>query len=198
MGAHVLFGRTYFHIDDDVTKSQIGVAADKIYRGDWVHVVAVRDTTDKMLKLYFDGVLQPSIDPSSHHYDGVDRTGSISNPRELFIGDASRRDNPFKGELDDIRIDRSPLSMHQVAALSKSLRPAMENAPAPIARSSSNPASIKQKMPAQSPGPLPPRRSCALAAREGHWLNSQRAGRRSSRRVAKSQPRDRFDSRQSR
>ena len=42
-------------------------------------------------------------------------TGSISNPQNLFIGDASRLDNPFQGELDDIRIFRFALTEQQIA-----------------------------------------------------------------------------------
>jgi hypothetical protein len=144
-----------FNIDDDVNKSQIGVSGDPIFKGDWVHIVAVRDTEEKSLKLYFDGVLQPSIDPENPRYDGTDRTGNISNPRDLFIGDASRRDNPFAGEMDDIRIYRSALDMHQVAALYKRYQPALNNAPGPIDTSliKAHPQAAPA-MPAREPRPF--------------------------------------------
>ena len=158
-----------FNVDDAINKSQIGVASDEIFKGDWVHVVAVRDTTEKRLKLYINGELRPSIDPESYHYDGIDKTGSISNPRDLFIGDASRRDNPLKGELDDIRIYRSALSMHQVAALTKSLKPAMAKAPKPIAIATST-VQVKKVVPARAPRPF------ATPTLLAHWPMDDKKG----------------------
>ena len=76
-----------FNIDDDVNKSQILVPFDAYTTGEWVHVVAVRDTKSKLLKLYADGVLQEASMPDDPRYDGVDRTGNISNPQQLIIGD---------------------------------------------------------------------------------------------------------------
>ena len=144
----------YRVVDDDENKSQIGVSGDNILTGDWVHIVAVRDTRDKQLKLYVDGVLQPSFDPESHHYDGIDRTGSISNPRELFIGDASRRDNPFAGEMDDIRLYRSALTNNQVAALAKKLKPAMKEANKIASISTATKPKKVASAPARAPRPF--------------------------------------------
>ena len=107
-----------FNIDDDVNKSQILAPTDDITTGEWVNIVCVRDTKDKLLKVYVNGVLQDSPMPDNDDYDGIDRTtSSISNPQQLIIGDSKRLDNPFAGELDDIRIFRSTLTGAQVAKL---------------------------------------------------------------------------------
>ena len=134
--------------------------------------MAVRDTKNKLLRLYVNGVLLPSTNPDSHHYDGIDRTGSISNPRELFIGDASRRDNPFKGDIDDIRIFRSALSMHQVAALAKRMKPAMKNA-RKAAETSLKAATNHKKAAA-----IPPRapRPFAVPSLLAHWPLNYKKG----------------------
>ena len=55
--------------------------------------------------------------PDNPKFDGVDRTGSIMNTRDLIIGDASMLDNPFIGELDDIKIFRTALTDDQVKLL---------------------------------------------------------------------------------
>jgi hypothetical protein len=60
-------------------------------------------------------------------YNGVDRTGDISNPRELVIGDSSRRDNALPAELADIRIYRSALNEPQAAAAARLRRHAAAN-----------------------------------------------------------------------
>jgi len=147
-------GGLNFNVDDDVNKSQIQVDDDEILKGDWAHIVAVRDTKEKMLKLYINGVLQPSTNPESRAYDGIDRTGSISNPRDLFIGDARRRDNPFKGELDDIRIYRSALTNNQVAALAKKLKPAMREANKIVSNAAATGHKTVAAVPARAPRPF--------------------------------------------
>jgi hypothetical protein len=116
-----------FIVDDNVNKSTIQVSGEPILKSDWVHVVAVRDRRDKRLKLYFNGDLQASNDPENEAYNGTDRTGGISNPRELVIGDSSRRDNPVAGEMADVRIFRTALTEAQVAGVAKLRRSASAN-----------------------------------------------------------------------
>jgi hypothetical protein len=69
------------------------------------------------LRLYADGVLQESIDSDHPRSNGIDITGSISNPQRLTIGDAFVLDAPFEGDLDDIRIFRIALTQQQIAAI---------------------------------------------------------------------------------
>lgn len=80
--------------------------------------------------------------------------GDISNPRELFIGDASRLDNPFGGEMDDIRLFRSTLDNNQVAALTQSLQAAMESADKIASSGTSSDTGIKVAEPARDPRPF--------------------------------------------
>jgi len=108
-----------FILDDNTNKSELRVAGETILKGDWVHVVAIRDRKAKQMKLYFNGKLQESNDPNNDRYNGTDQTGSISNPRELVIADSSRRDNALEGEIADVRIFRSALTESQIAAVAE-------------------------------------------------------------------------------
>ena len=108
-----------FILDDSVNKSEIRVDGDTILKSEWVHVVAIRDSAAKKMKLYLNGEFQASNDPANERVNGTDTTGSISNPRELVIADSSRRDNALEGELTDVRIFRAALADSQVAALAK-------------------------------------------------------------------------------
>ena len=108
-----------FNIDDDVNRSSLLAPFDAFITGEWVHVVMVRDTKSKRIRAYVDGVQQKSIRPYDKYFDGVDRVGNISNPQNLFIGMASRLDNPFLGEIDDIRIYKSALTPQQIAKIAK-------------------------------------------------------------------------------
>ncbi len=116
-----------FVVDDSVIESQIRVTNEAILKGFWVHVVAVRDVESKQLRLYVNGELQESTDPGNNLFGGVDQTGSISNPRDLIIGDSSRLDNPLNGEISDIRIYRHALNESQIAETARLKRRASAN-----------------------------------------------------------------------
>ncbi len=106
-----------FSIDDNVAKSQIQVALKPYITGEWVHVAAVCDKENKRLKLYANGILLPTSNPGNPGNAGRVITGSIKNPRGLYIGDNSREDSPYQGDLDDLRFFRAALSNNQVAAI---------------------------------------------------------------------------------
>jgi len=106
-----------FIVDDDTDRSSLLVPVDAFITGQWIHVVAVRDTKNDQLRLYVDGVRQLSSRPDDPKYDGVDRTDSISNPQLFIIGDACRLDNPYQGGLDDVRLFRSVLTEQQIDAI---------------------------------------------------------------------------------
>ena len=67
--------------------------------------------------LYANGILQESTNPEKQSMNGTDISGDISNPQRLTIGDAYLQDNPFPGDLDDIRIFRSVLTEQQIIDL---------------------------------------------------------------------------------
>ena len=108
-----------FIIDDNTNKSVMQVSGKPILESEWVHVVAIRDREAKRLKVYFDGELQEPNEPDDEDYIGTDNTGSISNPRELVIGDSTRLDNALEGEMADVRIYREALSEEQIDELVK-------------------------------------------------------------------------------
>lgn len=112
-----------FTIDDNVKASRIQVALAPFSTGEWVHLTVVRDTAAKQLRFYANGVLlAPSVPEKSagskrSDRTGVDITGSIANPQRLTIGDANSLDNPYPGDLDDLRLYRSALTEAQIAEL---------------------------------------------------------------------------------
>ena len=108
-----------FTIDDDITASRIQVPLAPFISGNWVHVVAVRDFNAKQLRMYADGKRLLPTDPSKANVDGVDRTGDISNPQRLTIGDAYLSDNPFPGDMDDVRVYLGVLSDAEIAKLAR-------------------------------------------------------------------------------
>jgi len=89
-----------FAIDDNVTKTEISVPTDGICTGDWVHIVAIRDTAADQIKLYVNG--QPVTSLS-------DNTGDISQSEPLYMGYEM-----FPGAIDDVRIYGSALTADQV------------------------------------------------------------------------------------
>jgi len=89
-----------FCVDDDVVKTEIQVPVTDICTGDWVHIVAVRDTAADQLKLYVNGSPVSSI---------ADSTGSITQTEPLYIGWAMSG-----GAVDDLRIYRYALSSDEI------------------------------------------------------------------------------------
>lgn len=114
-------GTLRFTVDDNVTASRIQVPLAPFISGDWVHVAAIRDREAGRLRLYANGVVLPTSNPGNPGADGTDRTGSISNPRDLYLGDSSREDAPYHGGFDDLRFFRSALTDRQVAAIAARL-----------------------------------------------------------------------------
>ena len=106
-------------IDDNITKSRLRVTPDAFHTGEWVHVVAIRDVENNLLKLYADGVEQVSIDPGNPEDDGSDLCGDISNPRALRFGDSARDNSPIPADLDEIRIFRGVLTESDIAEIAE-------------------------------------------------------------------------------
>ncbi|MBN1868763.1 hypothetical protein JW916_15895 [Candidatus Sumerlaeota bacterium] len=104
-------GSMFFSIDDNVTKTQVGVSTGYFHTGDWVFVVAVRDAAADEIRLYADAVLVDST---------TDVTGSISQDEPMYVGryapDAAGP-SYMTGEMDDIRVYRYALTTAQVEAL---------------------------------------------------------------------------------
>ena len=93
-----------FAIDDNVTKSEIALATTSFCTGNWVHIVAARDTVANQIRLYADGVLKGTA---------ADNTGSISQTEPLYIADGVFTN----GSIDDVRVYRFALSPEQITEI---------------------------------------------------------------------------------
>lgn len=101
-------GDLKFAIDDDVTKTEAKVSASGYFDGHWHHVVAVRDTRDKVLRLYLDGMLMA---------EKADGTGDISDNMEpMVIGNVNVSfDNFLRGYVDELSVWHGAMSANRVA-----------------------------------------------------------------------------------
>ncbi|MEX0987886.1 MAG: glycoside hydrolase family 88 protein [Bacteroidales bacterium] len=97
-----------FSIDDDITKSVLSLDMADFVTGKWVHVVAVRDRQEGLLKLYKNGMFQSAV---------VDHTGNISQEEDLYFGFCKDFGSHFHGFLDDVRIYNYPLNLEQADAI---------------------------------------------------------------------------------
>lgn len=113
-------GNVDFAIDDNVTKTSLSTDASSFYTGYWVHVVAVRDTSEGTLSIYAENVLVNSMDDEG--------TGSISQDNPLYIGRYNPTDTTtdgvdgatyFQGGIDDVRIYKTALNSADVAAINE-------------------------------------------------------------------------------
>ena len=100
-----------FSIDDDVTKTEVGIAdaSTRVFDGNWHHIVGVRDVAAKTLSLYIDGELAEAKTDVE--------TGAIVCPGEnLVIGgtDTYNADNSYNGLLDELYIYRGTLTASKV------------------------------------------------------------------------------------
>ncbi|WP_187263104.1 LamG-like jellyroll fold domain-containing protein [Pontibacter beigongshangensis] len=110
-GVQVRDGKLTFAIDDGKTKSNIDVnvaaAPYNFFNNEWRHVVAVRDTEAKQIKLYIDNVLAGSKGYS---------TQSIGKADPLMIGN-SAENRPYRDQMDDVRLYNYALSDTEIGAL---------------------------------------------------------------------------------
>ena len=95
---HTAGGTVRFSIDNgpaDV-KSRVEVSNSAFITGDWVHVVAVRDTSTGMLSIYANAMLQGSAE---------DLSGDISSGEPLWIGESTdETGTAMSGDISDVRL----------------------------------------------------------------------------------------------
>jgi hypothetical protein len=116
-----------FTLTDEGTLARLVVPATALRAGQWVHVVAVRDITDRRLSFYLDGKPQPAIRPEDSSFNGIDRTGNRPATGPLLLGAAANGGQAFAGELADVRIYHGALSASQAAMVSRLRRNAASN-----------------------------------------------------------------------
>lgn len=100
-----------FSIDDDVTKTEVGIsdASTRVFDGNWHHIAAVRDVDAKTLSFYIDGELMESKSDVT--------TGAIVCPGEkLVIGgtDTYSMDPSYKGLIDELYIYKGALTASNI------------------------------------------------------------------------------------
>lgn len=98
-----------FAIDDNLTKSSLAVPNTNFVTGNWVHVVAIRNIDNRILKLYANNELQGTL---------ADNTGNISQNEDLFFGlspDVIKSN--FEGSLRDIRFYNYAIGDSLISAL---------------------------------------------------------------------------------
>lgn len=101
-------GNLKFAIDDDATKSEASVNATAWFDAKWHHLVCVRESSTKSLKIYLDGELQASA---------TDNTGSIIDNNELIVIGNVNNDfnNLFNGMIDELVIYSGAMPATRVA-----------------------------------------------------------------------------------
>lgn len=103
-----------FSIDNGTAdvKTKLEVPDASFMTGDWVHVVAVRDTAGGLLSIYANGVLAGS-EP--------DVSGDISNGEPLWIGESTDENGTaMSGDIRDVRLYNYALSDSDIDTLFQS------------------------------------------------------------------------------
>ncbi len=109
-------GGVRLDIDNDaVGRSRLEVDNASFFTGDWVHVVAVRDSINDLLSLYADGILQGTATESS---------GDISNGEPLRIGNCVSEQAPMIGDIDDVIIFAQALTENEILEVYGFFQPA--------------------------------------------------------------------------
>jgi hypothetical protein len=112
-----------FAIDDDNDaggggKDELQADGMPFFTGNWVHVVAVRDTAARKLQLYCNGSLVKET-AIAKALAGIGETSAliVGNIGELEFGSTANIPAPYKGMLDELKMFNYTLSPLQVLAL---------------------------------------------------------------------------------
>jgi len=98
-----------FSIDDNVIKSVAEAPNTNFITGDWVHVVAVRNTDESTIKLYADKELMASA---------ADNTGDISQSEDLILGVSPDEENTYyEGLIDELKLFNYAINDSMINAL---------------------------------------------------------------------------------
>jgi hypothetical protein len=97
-----------FCVDDDVVKSEITADENLFLTNSWVHVVAVRDTTNKKLFLYANAELVGQV---------ADATGNIAQDEPLYISYCVDETGYVAGIMDEVQLYGYALNQKQIESL---------------------------------------------------------------------------------
>ncbi|QDH80543.1 T9SS type A sorting domain-containing protein [Echinicola soli] len=108
-GIEIKDGDLRFAIDDNHDKTQLSTSASPIFTGEWVHLVAMRDTEEDVLRLYINGEEIKEVG------DGTDL--SIGQEEPIILGNSNGFGTPFRGNIDEVRLYNKSLSAQEVLEL---------------------------------------------------------------------------------
>jgi hypothetical protein len=100
-------GRLFFVMSDGVNVARVLSQRGDLNDDNWHHVACVHDATDKLLRLYVDGIFEAGVSTAA--------LGDITNTSDVFIGgfeDATW----FGGQVDDLRIWEVARSEAEISA----------------------------------------------------------------------------------
>ncbi len=112
-----------FALDDDNDaggggKDELQTDGTPFFTGDWVHVVAIRDTLNKKLQVYLNGALvkESSISKS---LSGIGEVSAlvIGNIGELEFLASTNKPAPYKGMLDELKLYNYVLTYPEIVTL---------------------------------------------------------------------------------
>lgn len=104
-----------FGIDDNVTKTNLDVAASDYFDNEWHFLSCVRDSANRQIIMYIDGEIVGSK---------ADGTGNIFETEDMVIGNCNVNFNtPFRGAIDELVIYTGALSAVKVRNLYEEQRP---------------------------------------------------------------------------
>ncbi|HEX7903454.1 MAG TPA: LamG-like jellyroll fold domain-containing protein [Chitinophagaceae bacterium] len=107
-----------FAIDDDVTKYELTTSGIPFFVNDWVHVVIVRDTLAKKLRVYLNGqMIKEQATGATAQAIGEESDLILGNIGELEFLTTTNKPAPYKGMLDEVKMYNYVLSNLDVLKL---------------------------------------------------------------------------------
>lgn len=107
-----------FAIDDDVTKYELTTSGIPFFVNDWVHVVIIRDTLAKKLRVYLNGqMIKEQATGTTAQAIGEESDLILGNIGELEFLAATNSPAPYKGMLDEVKMYNYVLSNLDVLRL---------------------------------------------------------------------------------
>jgi hypothetical protein len=108
-----------FAIDDDITKYELTTSGIPFFVNDWVHVVIVRDTTAKRLRVFLNGqmIKEQATGTGAAQSIGEESDLILGNIGELEFLTTTNKPAPYKGMLDEVKMYNYVLSNLDVLKL---------------------------------------------------------------------------------
>ncbi|MEI6946850.1 LamG-like jellyroll fold domain-containing protein [Paraflavisolibacter sp. H34] len=111
-------GELRFAIDDDAKgKDELATSGTPFFTGNWVHVVAIRDTTTKKLRVFLNGTFVKEQAITKAVSIGEASALVIGNIGELEFLSSANQPAPYKGSFDELKIFNYSLSDEQILNL---------------------------------------------------------------------------------